>query len=113
MLRDEGFEIGRWNPLALDILGDRSGDQLARHIISISRSLFDGMGRRHRAGIGVKQNPDQQARLVLLSAVSSFEAIFGELALDLTPKIFFDYGRLFAWIGYALMDDLASVDAVL
>jgi len=58
---DKSVEIGRRDPLTAGTACRGASDEPAGDVVPISRSLLDGVGRRHGFGTGVEEDSGQQA----------------------------------------------------
>src|SRR5260370_28677829 len=71
------------------------------------------MARGHPVAVAIKQQAGEQARLRSSSASLAVGGVAGPPRLNRIPQLLIDDRRVFAGIGPFLVNDLASVDAVL
>jgi hypothetical protein len=71
------------------------------------------VGRRHAITAAIEQYPGEQARLASSCAGLALGGIADELASNGIPQRLIDNRRVFARVGFALMNDLAEIGAVL
>src|SRR5262249_29678968 len=111
-LLNKSFEFAGRNPTAAR-LAPGVPDQSRRDIIAIARALFVGMRRRHpRARVVVDQSR-KQADLVSAGTGGTLEPVGREPALCLVPERLIDDRRVLPRVAVALVDDFATVEAVL
>src|SRR5260370_1935397 len=71
------------------------------------------MARRHPVAGAIKQHASEQAGLVISCARIPLGGVAVKLSLDRVPQRLIDYRRVLARMELALVNDLASVNAVL
>src|ERR1700746_2954000 len=71
------------------------------------------MARRHPIAISIKQHTGEEARLAISRARVPLGGIAGKLSLNGVPQRLIDDRRVLARMGLLLVNDLASVNAVL
>src|SRR5580692_3452927 len=71
------------------------------------------MARRHAIAIAIKQHAGEEAGLVISCARVPLGDVAGKLNLDRVPQRLIDDRRVLATMELALVNDLASVNAVL
>src|SRR5580700_1005371 len=75
--------------------------------------MLDCMARRHAVAVAIKQHAGEEAGLARSSAALAPGSIAGELLLNGIPQWLIDDRRVLAGMELALVNDLASVNAVL
>src|SRR5712675_301824 len=71
------------------------------------------MARRHPIAVAIKQQAGEEARLTMSCACVPLGGVAGQLCLNRIPQRLIDDRRVLTRMGLLLVDDLASVDAVL
>ena len=71
------------------------------------------MARRHPIAVSIKQHTGEEARLAISRARVPLGGIAGKLSLNGIPQRLIDDRRVLARMGLLLVNDLASVNAVL
>src|SRR5258705_11411094 len=71
------------------------------------------MARRHPIAVAIKQHAGEEAGLVISCARVPLGDVAGKLSLDRVPQWLIDDRRVLARMELALVNDLASVNAVL
>lgn len=83
------------------------------HIIAVARALLDGVGRGQPFALFVEDHAGEQARRPGANAGHATHTIGGERRLNSAPKLSIDDRRMLARIDFAIVADLAAVEAVL
>src|SRR5262249_46343075 len=112
-LLDKPFEFAGRNPTATGRLAPGASDESRRDVVAIARALLVGMGRRHPRTRVVVDQPCEQADLVSTGTGGTLEPVGREPALYLVPEGFIYDRLMLAGIAVVLVDDFATVEAVL
>ena len=89
------------------------GDQRAGNVVAVTRALFTGVARRHRAAVGVEQHAGEQARPARSSTGVALGGVVRELRLNRIPQRLVDDRRVFAGMRLSLVNDLAEIGTIL
>src|SRR5262245_28198664 len=84
-----------------------------RYIVSIARSLLNGMARCQPFAVRVKDQAGEEAGLLCISPHFPIDPVLSKDGLNVVPKGLADNRWMLCGIGVAIVRDFAAIDAIL